>query len=84
MKTQAMNQQMQYFQSALKQIQNIIIPEDKSGIELLQELAASHCKECGCDLSNYRSTMNEEYCTDCYSEMNRQDVTFESQRDKIK
>ena len=82
MKTQAINQQMSYFQSALKQIQNIIIPEEKSGIELLEELAASHCKECGCDLSDHRSTMNEEYCIDCYNEMHRQDVAFESQREK--
>ena len=55
---------------------------EKSGIELLEELAASHCKECGCDLSDHRSTMNEEYCIDCYNEMHRQDIAFESQREK--
>lgn len=59
-----------------------VLNPNKSGIELLEELAASHCKECGCDLSDYRSTMNEEYCRDCYNETHRQDVAFESQREK--
>ena len=44
---------------------NIQIPEEKSGIELLGELANSHCEECGCDLSDFRSN-DPAYCSDCY------------------
>ena len=61
---------------------NIQIPEEKSGIELLEELANSHCEECGCDLSDYRSSMNENYCRDCYSKFNSEDNKFQSQREK--
>ena len=59
---------------------NIQIPEEKSGIELLEELANSHCEECGCDLSDHRSSMNEKYCSDCYSRFNSEDNKFERQR----
>ena len=61
---------------------NIQIPEEKSGIELLEELANSHCEECGCDLSDYRSSMNENYCSDCYSKFNSEDNKFQAQREK--
>ena len=61
---------------------NIQIPEEKSGIELLEELANSHCEECGCDLSDYRSSMNENYCRDCYSKFNSEDNKFQSQREE--
>ena len=77
-----MKTQISYLKNVLNQIQNIMIPEEKSGIELLEELADSHCKECGGDLSDNKSTMNEEYCISCYNEMHRQDVAFESQREK--
>jgi protein-arginine kinase activator protein McsA len=60
---------------------NIEIPEEKSGIELLEELANSHCEECGCDLSDYRSPMDEKYCSDCYSRFNSEDNKFQAQRE---
>lgn len=61
-----------------KQNDKMII-EEMTGIEMLEELANSHCEECGCDLSDCRS-MESKYCKECYSEMNRQDIAFERQR----
>jgi len=55
--------------------------EDKSGIELLEELAASHCKECGCSLDSDPSKSSDEYCNDCYR-MYYEDIRFQSQREK--
>jgi protein-arginine kinase activator protein McsA len=60
---------------------NIEIPEEKSGIELLEELANSHCEECGCDLSDFRSD-DPAYCKDCYSKDQNLENRFQNQREQ--
>jgi len=56
---------------------NIQIPE-KSGIELLEELANSHCEECGCEKEDPR----EKFCNDCLSEFHRQDLREQANREE--
>ena len=56
---------------------NIQIPEEKSGIELLEELADSHCEECGCE----KEDPKEKYCNDCLSEFHRQDLREQANRE---
>ena len=57
---------------------NIEIPEKKSGIELLEELADSHCEECGCEKEDPR----EKFCNDCLSEFHRQDLREQANREE--
>jgi len=57
---------------------NIQIPEEKSGIELLEELANSHCEECGCEKEDPR----EKFCNDCLSEFHRQDLREQANREE--
>jgi len=56
---------------------NIQIPEEKSGIELLEELSNSHCEECGCE----KEDPKEKYCNDCLSEFHRQDLREQANRE---
>jgi len=57
---------------------NIQIPEEKSGIELLEELANSHCEECGCE----KEDPKEKFCNDCLSEFHRQDLREQANREE--
>lgn len=57
---------------------NIQIPEEKSGIELLEELADSHCEECGCE----KEDPKEKFCNDCLSEFHRQDLREQANREE--
>jgi len=57
---------------------NIQIPEEKSGIELLEELSNSHCEECGCEKEDPR----EKFCNDCLSEFHRQDLREQANREE--
>ena len=56
---------------------NIQIPEEKSGIELLEELADSHCEECGCE----KEDPKEKFCNDCLSEFHRNDLREQANRE---
>ena len=56
---------------------NIEIPEEKSGIELLEELADSHCEECGCE----KEQASEKFCNDCLSEAHRMDLKEQANRE---
>ncbi len=58
------------------------LTEEKSGIELLEELANSHCKECGCSLESDPSKSSDEYCKECFDKMYYEDIAFQSQREK--
>ena len=59
---------------------NIEIPEEKSGIEMLEELADSYCQECGVDLSDRRSD-DPSFCKDCYSREMNLENRFQAQRE---
>jgi len=56
---------------------NIQIPE-KSGIELLEELANSHCEECGCE----KEDPKEKFCNDCLSAFHRNDLREQANREE--
>lgn len=56
---------------------NIQIPEEKSGIELLEELADSHCEECGCE----KEDPKEKFCNDCLSAFHRNDLREQANRE---
>ena len=57
---------------------NIQIPEEKSGIELLEELADSHCEECGCE----KEDPKEKFCNDCLSAFHRNDLREQANREE--
>ena len=56
---------------------NIQIPEEKSGIELLEELADSHCEECGCE----KEDPKEKFCNDYLSAFHRNDLREQANRE---
>jgi len=56
---------------------NIQIPEEKSGIELLEELSNSHCEECGCE----KEDPKEKFCNDCLSAFHRNDLREQANRE---
>lgn len=56
--------------------------EEKSGIELLEELANSHCENCGSNLDNNKYYDEDKYCKDCSYSFFLEENNFQSQREK--
>lgn len=60
------------------EVNDKMVIEEMTGIEMLEELADSHCEECGFEKEN----PNEKFCNRCLGVFHRQDLAEQCNRER--